>query len=73
MSEKPTPVYFQDALDQYWHDRPPASLEDVMALYGVLVVAEIGGGIYKTPSRLRSYVDDGRLVSIFIMRGGLAS
>jgi len=36
MSEGPTAADFRDVLDEYWHDRPPASLEDVMALYGVL-------------------------------------
>jgi CRISPR-associated protein Cas8b/Csh1 subtype I-B len=35
-----------------------------MALYGVLAVAESGGGLYKTPSVLDDYVDDGRLVTI---------
>jgi len=66
MTNGPTPQNFQAALDAHWHDRPPASLEDVMALYGVLAVAESGGGIYKTPSELNPYVDDGRLITIFV-------
>ena len=57
---------FEGAIEQYWHDRPPASLEDVMALYGVLAVAEGGGELYGTPSKLEPFVDDGRLVTIDI-------
>jgi len=50
MSEGPTAADFRDVLDdEYWHDRPPASLEDVMALYGVLGVAESGGGSTRPP------------------------
>ena len=64
MSDRPTPEDFQDALDEYWHNRPPASLEDVMALYGVMAVAESGGGLYTTPSKLEPFVDDGRLVTV---------
>ncbi len=64
MTDGPTPQDFQAALDAHWHDRPPASLEDVMALYGVLAVAESGGGLYTTPSKLAPFVDDGRLVTI---------
>jgi CRISPR-associated protein Cas8b/Csh1 subtype I-B len=64
MSDEPAAADFQDALDEYWHDRPPASLEDVMALYGVLGVAESGGGLYRTPSKLKPFVDDGRLITI---------
>lgn len=64
MSDRPTPEDFQDTLDEYWHDRPPASLEDVMALYGVMAIAESGGGLYTTPSKLEPFVDDGRLVTI---------
>ncbi len=64
MSDGPTATDFQNALDEYWHNRPPASLEDVMALYGVLAVAESGGGIYTTPSKLQPFVGDGRLVTI---------
>lgn len=66
MSKGPSTADFQQALDKHWHDRPPASLEDVMALYGVLAVAESGGELYKTPSKLRPFVDDGRLVTISI-------
>jgi len=55
---------FQMALDEYWHDRPPASLEDVMALYGVLAVAESGGQLYRTPNILETFVDDGRLITV---------
>lgn len=66
MSEKPTEEDFQNALDEYWHDRPPASLEDVMALYGVLAVAESGEGLFTNPSKLEPFVDDGRLVTISI-------
>jgi CRISPR-associated protein Cas8b/Csh1 subtype I-B len=66
MTKRVTQQDFQDALDQYWHDRPPASLEDVMALYGVLAVAESGGELYTTPSKLQPFVDDGRLVTISI-------
>lgn len=64
MTDDPTADDFQQALDAHWHDRPPASLEDVMALYGVLAVAESGGGLYKTPSKLEPFIDDGRLVTI---------
>ncbi|MFC6764978.1 type I-B CRISPR-associated protein Cas8b/Csh1 [Natrinema soli] len=64
MSDGPTHKDFQNALDKHWHDRPPASLEDVMALYGVLAVAESGGGLYTTPSKLQPFVDDGRLVTV---------
>ena len=64
MSNRPTPDDFQGAIDAYWHDRPPASLEDVMALYGVMAVAESGGGLYTTPSKLEPFIDDGRLVTI---------
>lgn len=66
MNKDPTPDDFQNALDTYWHDRPPASLEDVMALYGVLAVAESGGALYTTPSKLKPFIDDGRLVTISI-------
>lgn len=64
MSDAPTPQDFQAALDAHWHDRPPASLEDVMALYGVLAVAESGGSLYETPSKLEPFINDGRLVTI---------
>ncbi|WP_199514412.1 type I-B CRISPR-associated protein Cas8b/Csh1 [Haloferax sp. Atlit-19N] len=57
---------FEDAIDAFWHGRPPASLEDVMALYGVLAVAESGGELYGTDSKLEPFVDDGRLVTIDI-------
>lgn len=66
MSEGPTTADFRKALDEYWHDRPPASLEDVMALYGVLAVAESGGGLYTSPSKLEPFVDDGRLLEISV-------
>jgi CRISPR-associated protein Cas8b/Csh1 subtype I-B len=62
----PTRQDFADAVEQYWHDRPPASLEDVMALYGVLAVAESGGELYGTPSKLDPFIDDGRLVTVDI-------
>lgn len=55
---------FEKAIDEYWHDRPPASLEDVLALYGVLAVAESGGSLYKNSSTLEPFVNDGRLVII---------
>lgn len=57
---------FADAIEGYWHDRPPASLEDVMALYGVLAVAESGGSLYGTPSKLEPFIDEGRLVVLDI-------
>ncbi len=60
----PTREDFADAIENYWHGRPPTSLEDVMALYGVLAVAESGGSLYGTPSTLDPFVDDGRLVVI---------
>ncbi len=66
MSDGPTPEDFEDALTKYWHGRPPASLEDVMALYGVLAVAESGGGIYMSPSTLEPFTEDGRLVEISV-------
>jgi len=64
MSDDPTLDDFQNALDAHWHDRPPASLEDVMTLYGVLAVAESGGALYTTPSKLEPFIDDGRLVTV---------
>jgi len=45
----PTREDFAAAIDDYWHGRPPTSLEDVMSLYGVLAVAESGGSLYGTP------------------------
>ena len=60
----PTRDDFAAAIDDYWHGRPPTSLEDVMALYGVLAVAESGGSLYGTPSILDPFIDDGRLVII---------
>ena len=60
----PTREEFSTAIENYWHERPPASLEDVMALYGVLAVAESGGALYGTPSKLDPFVDEGRLVRI---------
>ena len=61
----PTREDFADAIEKYWHDRPPASLEDVMALYGVLAVAESGGSLYGSSSTLYDdFVDDGRLIVI---------
>jgi len=66
MSDQPSPTEFQEALDEHWHGRPPASLEDVMALYGVLAVVESGGALYTTPSKLEPFVDAGRLVSISV-------
>ncbi len=70
MSDGPTRQDFEEALKGYWHGRPPASLEDVMALYGVLAVAESGGGLYESPSKLQPFVDDGRLVEISIDLSG---
>lgn len=55
---------FEEAIDAYWHGRPPASLEDVLTLYGVLGVAESGGELFGTPSKLEPFVDDGRLVVV---------
>ena len=55
---------FAKAIENHWHDRSPASLEDVMALYGVLAVAESGGSLYGTPDKLDPFVDNGRLVTI---------
>jgi len=66
MSEGPDGSDFEDALDKYWHDRPPASLEDVMALYGVLATAESGGGLYTSPSKLEPFIGDGRLLEIAV-------
>jgi len=66
MSGGPTRLDFEDALTNYWHDRPPASLEDLMALYGVLAVAESGGGLYTSPSKLEPFTKDGRLVEISV-------
>jgi len=60
----PTREDFAAAIDDYWHGRPPTSLEDVMSLYGVLAVAESGGSLYGTPSTLDPFIDDGRLVVI---------
>jgi CRISPR-associated protein Cas8b/Csh1 subtype I-B len=66
MAGGPTQQEFQDTIEQYWHGRPPASLEDIMALYGVLAVAESGGELYTTPSKLHPFVDTGRLVTISV-------
>jgi len=66
MSDGPTLEDFEEALNDYWHDRPPASLEDVMALYGVLALAETGSGVFRTPTKLAPFVDDGRLVTITV-------
>jgi CRISPR-associated protein Cas8b/Csh1 subtype I-B len=66
----PTRDDFEKAIDEYWHDRPSASLEDVLALYGVLAVAESGGSLYGTPSKLEPFVDDGRLVVINVDLAG---
>jgi CRISPR-associated protein Cas8b/Csh1 subtype I-B len=60
----PTQEDFQAAIDEYWHGRPPASFEDVMALYGLLAVAESGGELYTTSSKLDPFVNDGRLITI---------
>lgn len=60
----PTLDDFRVAIDEYWHDRSPASLEDVLAMYGVLAVAESGGALFGTPSKLAPFVDDGRLVTV---------
>jgi len=60
----PTREEFAAAIDNYWHGRPPTSLEDVMALYGVLAVAESGGSLYGTPSTLDPFITNGRLVVI---------
>lgn len=66
MSE-PTREDFAEAIEKYWHDRPPASLEDIMALYGVLAVAESGGELFGSPNILHDgFVDDGRLIRIDI-------
>ena len=61
----PTGDDFAAAIDNYWHGRPPTSLEDVMALYGVLAVAESGGSLFGSSSTLLDdFVDDGRLITI---------
>lgn len=66
MSE-PTREDFAEAIEKYWHDRPPASLEDIMTLYGVLAVAEGGGELFGSPNTLHDgFVDDGRLIRIDI-------
>ena len=57
---------FKNAIESHWHGRPPNSLEDVMALYGVLAVAESGGSLFGSSSTLDDFVDDGRLVTIDI-------
>lgn len=62
----PTLEDFETALDNHWHDRPPASLEDVMTLYGVLAVAAEGGELFRSPNALDEYVGDGRLVTIHV-------
>lgn len=63
----PTREDFANAIEKYWHNRPPASLEDVMALYGVLAAAEGGGALFGSPNTLHDgFVDDGRLVRIDI-------
>jgi CRISPR-associated protein Cas8b/Csh1 subtype I-B len=60
----PTSADFQAAIDEYWHGRPPASFEDVMTLYGVLAVAESGGELYTTSSKLAPFLDEGRLITV---------
>lgn len=57
---------FETAIEDYWHGRPPSSLEDVMTLYGVLATAVSGGELYRTSSALEDFVDDGRLVTIHL-------
>lgn len=65
MSTKgPTREDFATSIENYWHGRAPASLEDVMALYGVLAVAEDGGDLYLSPRALDPFLDDGRVVII---------
>lgn len=66
MSQTPTSDEFDRLLEEHWHDRPPSSLEDVMALYGILALGESGGGLFTTPSKLGPFVDEGRLVTIFV-------
>ena len=61
----PTREDFEKAIKKHWHGRPPASLEDVMALYGILAVAESGGSLFGSSSVLyEDFVDDGQLVVI---------
>jgi CRISPR-associated protein Cas8b/Csh1 subtype I-B len=62
----PTLEDFEAAIEEYWHDRSPAGFEDVMALYGLLAVAEAGGELYGSASKLDPFVDDGRLITINI-------
>lgn len=57
---------FQQAIDEYWHDQPVTTLEDLMVLYGVLTVAEDDSGLFKTPNELSAFVDDGRLVTVHV-------
>ncbi len=66
MSGGPKRPDFAEALEEHWHGRPPASLEDVMALYGVLAVAETGGGLYTSPSKLVPFTEEGQLIEISI-------
>jgi hypothetical protein len=68
---EPTRTDFANAIEEHWHDRPPASLEDVMALYGVLAVAESGGALFGSSSTLfDDFVDDGRLIVIDVDLAG---
>ncbi len=56
---------FQRVIDEYWHGRPPTTLEDVMTMYGVLTLAD-DPGLFNTPAELSPFVDDGRLVTVHI-------
>lgn len=66
MTGTPTAADFEEALTEHWHGRPPASLEDVMSLYGILALVETDSGVFRTPSKLAPFVDDGRLVTVML-------
>lgn len=58
---------FDEAIEKYWsHGRPPVSLPDVMAMYGVIAVGASDDGLFKTGSTLDSYVGDGEYVTVEI-------
>lgn len=58
---------FEAALQEYWaHGRPPVSLPDVMAMYGVIAVGASDDGLFRTGSTLDSYLEDGEYITVEI-------
>lgn len=58
---------FASAIESYWaHGRPPVSLPDIMAMYGVIAVGASDDGLFKTGSTLDAYLDEGEYVTVEI-------